>query len=224
MVRSFAGVLILGTLVLPGTARAEDVVVKTPFRQAVSIPLRLMPLAQPDLERPFRVHVTGLRPRLSRLQGPHVDGVLQRPMAPNLSVITNKSILGAGQDLPGFTVRGVPPDTNGAVGATQFVEWVNTAYVIFNKSTGQVEAGPVDGNALFASLGGACTADNDGDPIVQYDKANGRWVLSQFAVSSGPPFFECVAVSHNSDATGAWNLYAYSFNSFNDYPKMGVWP
>ncbi len=42
--------------------------------------------------------------------------------------------LGAGQY--GFSVTGAPPDTNGTVGATQYVQWVNTSFAIFNKTTG----------------------------------------------------------------------------------------
>jgi hypothetical protein len=38
-------------------------------------------------------------------------------------------------------------------------------------------------------------------------------------------FYECIAVSKTSDATGAYNLYAFQLsNVFPDYPKMGVWP
>jgi hypothetical protein len=60
---------------------------------------------------------------------------------------------------------------------------------------------------------------------VQYDKAANRWVLSQFAVPGGTGgYWECVAVSQTSDATGAWYLYAFQYSQFPDYPKMGVWP
>jgi hypothetical protein len=33
-------------------------------------------------------------------------------------------------------------------------------------------------------------------------------------------------VSQTSDATGAYNRYAFSYGTtqFNDYPKLGVWP
>ena len=44
--------------------------------------------------------------------------------------------LGAGQY--GFSVTGAPPDTNGAVGATQYVQWVNTSFAIFNKTSGSL--------------------------------------------------------------------------------------
>ncbi len=33
-----------------------------------------------------------------------------------------------------------------------------------------------------------------------------------------------MAVSQTSDATGAYNRYSFSYNNFDDYPKMGVWP
>jgi hypothetical protein len=42
----------------------------------------------------------------------------------------------------------VPPDTNGAVGATQFVEWVNVTFEVFDKSTGAAVMGPTPGNAF----------------------------------------------------------------------------
>lgn len=57
-----------------------------------------------------------------------------------------------------------------------------------------------------------------------YDKAADRWVLSQFTAGGGPPFFQCVAVSTTSDATGSYNRYAFSYDQFPDYPKMGTWP
>src|SRR3954465_8322136 len=68
-----------------------------------------------------------------------------------------------------------PPDTEGAVGATQYVQWVNVKFSIFNKSTGASVLGPVTGNTLWAGFGGDCETTNDGDPIVLYDKMAGRW-------------------------------------------------
>jgi hypothetical protein len=119
-----------------------------------------------------------------------------------------------------------PPDTNGAVGATQYVQWVNAAFAVYNKSTGALVTGfPKAGNAVWAGFGGGCQANNDGDPIVQYDKAAGRWILTQFSVST-LPYTQCVAVSTTSDATGTYSRYAFSYGNtqFNDYPKLGVWP
>jgi hypothetical protein len=47
--------------------------------------------------------------------------------------------------------------------------------------------------------------------------------MTQFSVST-TPYLQCVAVSQTSDATGAWNRYAFSYTDFPDYPKLGVWP
>jgi hypothetical protein len=129
---------------------------------------------------------------------------------------------GLGNGALGFTPNAAPPDTNGAVGATQYVQWVNESFAVFNKSTGALIAGPTAGNSLWSGFGGGCQNNNDGDPIVTYDKAANRWVFSQFSVST-TPFLQCVAVSTTSDATGTYNRYSFQYSNFDDYPKMGVW-
>ena len=133
------------------------------------------------------------------------------------------SFEGLGQGQYGFSVTSAPPDTNGAVGATQYVQWVNTSFAIFNKSTGALIAGPTAGNTLWSGFGGGCQTNNDGDPVVLYDKLANRWVMSQFSVST-TPYLQCIAVSTTSDATGTWNRYSFQYSNFDDYPKMGVWP
>ncbi|MDQ1593245.1 MAG: hypothetical protein QOG71_3872 [Pyrinomonadaceae bacterium] len=127
---------------------------------------------------------------------------------------------------PGHVVRTMPPDTVGAVGTTQYVQWVNTAFVVFNKATGAAEFGPFPGRLLFTELGGKCATNNDGDPIVQFDKMAQRWVLAQFSVDNGASsgFSQCVAVSTTADAGGTYHLYEFTYQFFDDYPKMGVWP
>ncbi|WP_218079248.1 hypothetical protein [Anthocerotibacter panamensis] len=154
------------------------------------------------------------------------DPVLQSATpGPRVSATTGLNFAGVGQGDYGFTPNAAPPDTTGVVGATQYVQWVNESFAVFDKATGALVQGPVPGNQLFTSLGGGCASNNDGDPIVQYDKLNNRWVLTQFSVSTRP-FLQCIAVSQTSDATGAYNVYAFSFGNrdFNDYPKFGIWP
>jgi len=117
-----------------------------------------------------------------------------------------------------------PPDTNGSPGLTQYVQWVNAEFAVYNKTTGALISGPTEGNTLWAGFGGPCETNNDGDIIALYDKLNNRWVMSQMMVN-GPPYYQCVAVSTTSDATGSYNRYAFSQNNdFNDYPKLGIWP
>jgi hypothetical protein len=129
--------------------------------------------------------------------------------------------------------RVAPPDTTGDVGPNHYVQWVNLRYAVYtltrdanNQITGfNLVAGfPKNGNVIWQGFGGRCQSDNDGDPIVQYDQLADRWILTQFAVSA-TPYTQCVAVSTSGDPTGTYNRYSYSYDrSFNDYPKMGVWP
>jgi uncharacterized repeat protein (TIGR01451 family) len=157
------------------------------------------------------------------------DSVLQRtataaPESLAPTVINNFD--GIGQDVPaGFSPCCAPPDTNGAVGLTQYVQWVNVSFAVFDKTTAKITLGPALGQTLWAGFGGDCETSDDGDPIVVYDKLADRWVFSQFVVNGGVgPFLQCVAVSTTSDATGTYNRYAFSYSNFDDYPKMGVWP
>jgi hypothetical protein len=123
-----------------------------------------------------------------------------------------------------FQIQYAPPDTTAAVGTTQVVEWVNAAFGVFDKATGTPVYGPVLGNTLFTGFGGACETSNDGDPVVLFDHLANRWILMQFAVPSGGPYYQCVAVSKTADATGAYDRYSFQYSGFNDYPKAGVWP
>ncbi len=163
---------------------------------------------------------TGLQP-----ESVMPDLALQATALPPVAANLGLNMDGLGQGQYGFNVELSPPDTNGAVGATQYVQWVNAEFAVFDKATGALVAGPTEGNALWAGFGGGCETNNDGDPIVQYDKMAGRWILTQFSIST-LPYTQCVAVSTSSDATGAYNRYAFSFgdSDYSDYPKLGVWP
>jgi hypothetical protein len=118
-----------------------------------------------------------------------------------------------------------PPDTNGDVGLSNYVESVNTDLAIYDKS-GNLLSGPFPANDLFNGFSGACETTNDGDAIIQYDSAADRWVFSQFANAfSGPPFYQCFAVSQTSNPLGSWNRYQFlePGSDFFDYPKIGIW-
>jgi hypothetical protein len=153
------------------------------------------------------------------------DGALQTTVAPAVATTSGLNIAGVGNGDYGFSDLYAPPDTNGAVGATQYVQWVNVNFAIFDKSTGAIVLGPIAGNSLWAGFGGGCETNNDGDPIVQYDKLSNRWIFTQLSFST-TPYLQCVAVSTTSDATGSYFRYAFSYGNsqFPDYPKLGVWP
>ncbi|HEV8434004.1 MAG TPA: hypothetical protein VGR95_11375, partial [Thermoanaerobaculia bacterium] len=141
---------------------------------------------------------------------------------------TGLSFDGVGVGLAGFTPSSNPPDVEGRIGATQYVQWNNTSFAVFDKTTGALLYGPASGQTLFQSLGGICASHNDGDPVVSYDILAGRWILSQFVVGgpAGSYSHQCVAVSLTGDATGSYYLYDFLTDGTNfvDYPHLAVWP
>src|SRR5260370_35427890 len=50
----------------------------------------------------------------------------------------------------------VPPATNAAVGPTQFVEWVNVTFKVFDKTTCTTVMGPTPGHAVWKGFRGTC--------------------------------------------------------------------
>ena len=212
------------------SAQTPSVRVIAPNHHDVSPPLSAMPDVPATMLASDEDFPNGIHPLPTTL--PPTDPATMQTEPGVLAALTpGLNLLGVGKGFPSFTVTGDPPDPNGAVGATQYVQWVNTSFAVFNKSTGVVVRGPVSANTLWQGFTDPCGGSFLSDPVVAYDKAANRWVMSIFAFSGRngdnpiAPFYECVAVSQTSDATGAYNRYSYNFdNDFVDYPKLGVWP
>ena len=206
----------------PGSAGAGAVEVSSAYRMDVSPALRDIPSAQ----RAQRLFIRPVGPLPFPPVPEQPDQALQTTVYAQIATSAGLNFAGVGNGDYGFAPNAAPPDTNLAVGATQVVQWVNESFAVFDKATGAIVSGfPKAGNTLWAGFGGGCETNNDGDPIVQYDKAANRWVMTQFSVST-TPYLQCVAVSTTSDATGPYNRYAFSYGTtqFPDYPKLGVWP
>ncbi|TMH66522.1 MAG: hypothetical protein E6H48_11055 [Betaproteobacteria bacterium] len=133
---------------------------------------------------------------------------------------------------------GWPPDPNGDVGPNHYIQAVNDAYAIYNK-TGTLLAAFTE-DQLWSGIGTSpCNGNSQGDPIVIYDELADRWILTHFAFAfSGPdpvaPFYQCIAVSQTNDpVAGGWYFYALQMDpggagkppagTFNDYGKFGIW-
>jgi len=129
-----------------------------------------------------------------------------------------------GIPFPGVACNCAPPDTNGEVGATQYVQIANEGYQVFDKATGSSLLGPAGIQTVWQGFGGVCETAGNGDPVVLYDQLADRWIISQFAGTSVPTD-ECVAVSTTGDATGSYFRYDFHLGSnFFDYPHLSVWP
>jgi hypothetical protein len=149
------------------------------------------------------------------------DPVVQRSPGPAAGTLD-------GLNFEGIPRTGsAPPDTNGAIGETQYMQWANSKFAVYDKSTGDPLLGPVSGSVLFAGMGAPCET-NHGDGVILYDKIDGRWVFSQLSSS---PSIICIAISTSSDATDTYYRYAFDLSqilppgtTLSDYPKYGVWP
>ncbi len=229
-----------GVLLAPTTGAAQTTsgnqgqnsprpVVSEATRTDTTAPLRHLPQIPPRpavlgkiFERPFK-----LLPNRQGSSPPPAatDPVLQGPISEPATVSTQSNFEGINN------VNGVlPPDTVGAVGPYHYVQMVNLAFAIYDKS-GTKLYGPVDINTLWQGFGGACESRNDGDPVVLYDHLDDRWLMSQFALPKFPrgPFYQCIAVSDGPDPNplnATWHRYEFTISQskLNDYPKFGVWP
>ena len=160
--------------------------------------------------------------------------MLQQKESSKTSLGSLYAFAGVGEGDYGYDVAAAPSDANGAVGTSQYMQWVNTSFAIFAKS-GTLLYGPAAGNTLWADLVNdpvfsACATTNDGDPIVKYDQLAKRWLVTQMSFTSGLDNFLCVAVSEgdqvgSSGALGRWNRYSINYGPFlPDYPKLAIWP
>src|SRR5689334_18761328 len=196
-----------------------NVTVGRDYKHDVSPPLRdIKPVVVP----PRHEHEENIVRHINSAHQDQADPVVQSTLA--AAAMPSPILNFNGIPFPGVACNCAPPDTNGEVGLTQYVQIVNEGYQVFNKSTGASVLGPVSISTIWGGFGGVCETAGDGDPVVLYDQLANRWVVSQFAGSSVPTD-ECIAVSTSSDATSSYHRYGFHLGtSFFDYPHLGVWP
>src|SRR5262249_44099666 len=167
--------------------------------------------------------------RNPKVEHPHKDApdtVVQSSVA---APFVNPNMPAADKNFDGIAFPGVacncaPPDTNGEVGATQYVQIVNEGFQVFDKTTTASLLGPSGIATIWQGFGGVCELNGNGDPVVMYDQLADRWIITQFAGTSVPTD-ECIAVSATGDATGSYHRYDFHLGSnFFDYPHLSVWP
>jgi len=222
--------IVIGAVAVAPRAWAQgEPIIEEPVRFDTSGPLSALPrtiVQERDLE--LRVIPIDLAPTRVGGRAPlNADPVVQsRPFTSRAAVSRVAVFAGLGSGFSGpqgeFTVRSVPPDVSAAVGRTQYVQAVNASFAVFDKQTRQPVFGPATVKSLFTGFGGPCEQENDGDPIVEYDRMADRWIITQFQVTQGNS--QCIAVSLTPDATGRYHRYEYKYTKMNDYPKVGVWP
>ncbi len=110
-----------------------------------------------------------------------------------------------------------PPDANGDIGKDFYVEIVNsTLFRVFDKS-GTPVSNLISTNSIWSQVGQSSFSD----PVILYDQAVDRWLLTELATVSSSRVL--VAISISSDPRGSWDVYALQTQRFLDFPKYGIW-
>src|SRR5438105_11034193 len=249
MKTSRAGIVVLSVgLASAVPASAQPVLTNPQVNEAiqsdVSPPAGALVLKAAARPNSMRETQDSLRPKLPHLMDAAREAVAgapapsprKAPSAPSLPISIGVNVLGVGVGFPNYFVPDAPTDVSLAVGDTQVVQWVNVSYAVFDKKTGALISGPIDGNQFWSGFGGdscdpsmpkgaacRCQVHNDGDIIVQWDKLAHRWLMSQSVFTL--PYETCVAVSTTPDATGSFYRYVFpQLGGLPDYPKFGIMP
>jgi hypothetical protein len=134
--------------------------------------------------------------------------------------------LSSAQQIATFGIDVTPPDTTGAIGPEDYVEFVNEEVAAYSRSDLSLVGSPV---ALSTFVGGVAVCD----PQIKYDPQTSRWFYAAircdgtktrdtlyvgFSKTSNPTDF--------STASGhGWCGYAYDTGkALEDYPKLGLDP
>jgi len=194
---------------------------------ALSLPLASLPSVNPHsawVEQPEPKTPASRLPTLPR-NPQETDRVVQTSAATAAMPAVGTSF--EGMNISSACGNCLPPDPNGAVGPSHYVQMVNSDIAVYSK-TGATLMAPVAINSLWSvTPNSECFTHNNGDPIVLYDQLADRWLVSQFVVQAATEnYAQCIAISQTNDPTGAYYLYEFdeSADVFNDYPHIGVWP
>ena len=119
-------------------------------------------------------------------------------------------------DVATYARNFIPPDTMGAVGTTQYAEFVNGGFAVYNKAGAVLKA---TSDVAFWQAAGQSSAN--GDTRVLFDKPSGRWVALSFGASVSDIQ---IAVSNNSNAGGAWKstIFTGFAGGTADYPTLAI--
>src|SRR5882672_8159913 len=145
----FGGVLggaVLSFVLFTASAQAQSRVrVIHELKHDVSRPLTELGRITPTQPHPFSPRVLRVLPTRPIQPVPQyavADAALQEQVLPPVSATIGLNFDGLGQGQYGFVMQASPPDTNGAVGDTQYVQWVNLEFAVFDKTSGAIVAGP----------------------------------------------------------------------------------
>jgi hypothetical protein len=121
-----------------------------------------------------------------------------------------------------------PPDTMGSVGPSHYVEFVNNAFAIYNK-TGTVAQAAISDATFWQNAGITSTVTAGGggtgltDPRIIYDPNSSRWYAIEINTTATNNQI-LVGRSNSSDPTAGWKAVNFTGQSgnFGDFPTLGI--
>ena len=135
-------------------------------------------------------------------------------------VYTGLSFAGVGQaDLRNLLGGSfIPPDTMGAVGASQFMEMTNGVYAVYNKTSGALMS-QMRADTFWTAAG--ATGGLNGDARLLFDSKSQKWMALQFGASVSDIQ---IAVSTTSDALGPWKSTKFTgyAGGTADFPTLAI--
>src|SRR5690242_18399097 len=126
----------------PLQGKKQEIATGMSIRNDTSKPLREMKQKPMDF-RPERE--ANLNPKVPHFHRDAPDRVIQAPDSTadvSLPNMPSTSQNFNGIQYPGVACNCAPPDTNGEVGATQYVQMVNEGFQVFDKNSGASQLGP----------------------------------------------------------------------------------
>ncbi len=138
------------------------------------------------------------------------------------TIITNFAGLNY-NDIYSLGFPGTPPDTMGAAGTNQFVEFINGGFAIYSKAG--VQQSSLSDRNFWANAGIAPTALTNGlfDPRIQYDASCGRFFATELTGENTGNHI-LLARSDSSNPSGTWHAVSFtaSAGAFADFDTLGV--
>jgi hypothetical protein len=127
--------------------------------------------------------------------------------------------------------QALPPDSDGVIGPSRFMEFVNGAVAVYDRTNGTSVQRKSD-LKFWADAGLNTSAIDVSDPRVIYDPLSQRWfaTMVDFDPNASDPTTEAndflLAVSTSSNPAGTWKAFMFQADPdhgfFADFPTLGV--
>lgn len=144
--------------------------------------------------------------------GPKVEDPLRQTTIPRTQATVDIRFIADGMDEATAEVN--PPDVNGAIGRSVYLQSVNRSWFQAFDRAGHALTDPFSLQDMWASVG----LSSRGDPIVLYDEEADRWLLFSLKTLTSIIY----AISSTDDPLGSYRIYSYDAPTAVDYPKIGI--